>query len=164
MTMILKVINEDDDNGLTMIQNLLAPRERKTEGDLICCKSFGSRERRIKGRSSISREKERGGNIHYHPPALDGYAWSSLLRLKTIVLIPKAVNQIPTTGQAVLSAGSVIHAMHEQDMGGGGGGGLASFFPLTYAIMLIGSLPLIGFYSKDELSRPLPKYHSHFMR
>lgn len=60
--------------------SLLAPRERKTEGDLICCKSFGSRERRIRGRSSISREKERGGNIHYHPPALDGYAWSSLLR------------------------------------------------------------------------------------
>ena len=55
-----------------------------------------------------------------------------------------------------LSAGSVIHAMSdEQDMRKMGG--LASSFPLTYAIMLIGSLSLIGspfltgFYSKDVI-------------
>lgn len=43
-----------------------------------------------------------------------------------------------------LSVGSVIHAMsNEQDMRkmeGGGGGGLASSFPFTYAMMLMGSL------------------------
>lgn len=55
-----------------------------------------------------------------------------------------------------LSAGSVIHAMSdEQDMRKMGG--LASSFPFTYAIMLIGSLSLIGspfltgFYSKDVI-------------
>ncbi|KAI3983025.1 hypothetical protein MKX01_012168 [Papaver californicum] len=55
-----------------------------------------------------------------------------------------------------LSAGSVIHAMSdEQDMRKMGG--LASFFPLTYAMMLMGSLSLIGFpfltgfYSKDVI-------------
>nr|WRW54151.1 NADH dehydrogenase subunit 5 [Tetraena mongolica] len=55
-----------------------------------------------------------------------------------------------------LSAGSVIHAMSdEQDMRKMGG--LASSFPLTYAMMLIGSLSLIGFpfltgfYSKDVI-------------
>ncbi|KAI3926781.1 hypothetical protein MKW92_014143 [Papaver armeniacum] len=53
-----------------------------------------------------------------------------------------------------LSAGSVIHAMSgEKDMRKMGG--LASSFPLTYAMMLMGSLSLIGFpfltgfYSKD---------------
>ncbi|KAI3862890.1 hypothetical protein MKX03_028756 [Papaver bracteatum] len=55
-----------------------------------------------------------------------------------------------------LSAGSVIHAMSdEQDMRKMGG--LASSFPLTYAMMLIGSLSIIGFpfltgfYSKDVI-------------
>ncbi|CAL9070197.1 unnamed protein product (mitochondrion) [Musa banksii] len=55
-----------------------------------------------------------------------------------------------------LSAGSVIHAMSdEQDMRKMGG--LASSFPFTYAMMLIGSLSLIGFpfptgfYSKDVI-------------
>ncbi|KAL9145258.1 hypothetical protein ABFS82_13G030200 [Erythranthe guttata] len=48
-----------------------------------------------------------------------------------------------------------------QDMpkmgGGGGGGGVASSFPFTYAMMLLGSLSLIGFpfltgfYSKDVI-------------
>ncbi|KAI3831808.1 hypothetical protein MKX03_002930 [Papaver bracteatum] len=54
------------------------------------------------------------------------------------------------------SAGSVIHAMSdEQDMRKMGG--LASSFPLTYAMMLMGSLSLIGFpfltgfYSKDVI-------------
>uniref|UniRef100_K4D2Q3 NADH:quinone oxidoreductase/Mrp antiporter transmembrane domain-containing protein n=1 Tax=Solanum lycopersicum TaxID=4081 RepID=K4D2Q3_SOLLC len=43
-----------------------------------------------------------------------------------------------------LSAGSVIHAMSdEQDMRKMGG--LASSFPFTYAMMLMGSLSLIGF-------------------
>ncbi|XP_060210597.1 LOW QUALITY PROTEIN: NADH-ubiquinone oxidoreductase chain 5-like [Lycium barbarum] len=57
-----------------------------------------------------------------------------------------------------LSAGSVIHAMSdEQDMRKMGGGGLASSFPFTYAMMLMGSLSLIGFpfltgfYSKDVI-------------
>nr|YP_009047466.1 NADH dehydrogenase subunit 5 [Buxbaumia aphylla]AGN74257.1 NADH dehydrogenase subunit 5 [Buxbaumia aphylla]AHG58915.1 NADH dehydrogenase subunit 5 [Buxbaumia aphylla] len=56
-----------------------------------------------------------------------------------------------------LSAGSVIHAMSdEQDMRKMGG--LASLLPFTYAMMLIGSLSLIGFpfctgfYSKDVIS------------
>nr|WGH58928.1 NADH dehydrogenase subunit 5 [Sapria himalayana] len=55
-----------------------------------------------------------------------------------------------------LSAGSVIHAMSdEQDMRKMGG--LASSLPLTYAMMLMGSLSLIGFpfitgfYSKDVI-------------
>ena len=55
-----------------------------------------------------------------------------------------------------LSAGSVIHAMSdEQDMRKMGG--LASSFPFTYAMMLMGSLSLIGspfltgFYSKDVI-------------
>nr|YP_009730986.1 NADH dehydrogenase subunit 5 [Epirixanthes elongata]QBB73130.1 NADH dehydrogenase subunit 5 [Epirixanthes elongata] len=55
-----------------------------------------------------------------------------------------------------LSAGSVIHAMSdEQDMRKMGG--LASSFPFTYAMMLLGSLSLIGFpfltgfYSKDVI-------------
>ncbi|KAG6467657.1 hypothetical protein ZIOFF_074500 (mitochondrion) [Zingiber officinale] len=55
-----------------------------------------------------------------------------------------------------LSAGSVIHAMSdEQDMRKMGG--LASSFPFTYAMMLIGSFSLIGFpfptgfYSKDVI-------------
>ena len=55
-----------------------------------------------------------------------------------------------------LSAGSVIHAMSdEQDMRKMGG--LASSFPLTYAMMLMGSLSLIGSpfptgsYSKDVI-------------
>ncbi|MCL7038220.1 hypothetical protein MKW94_007374 [Papaver nudicaule] len=55
-----------------------------------------------------------------------------------------------------LSAGSVIHAMSdEQDMRKMGG--LASSFPLTYAMMIMGSLSLIGFpfltgfYSKDVI-------------
>jgi len=55
-----------------------------------------------------------------------------------------------------LSAGSVIHAMSdEQDMRKMGG--LASLLPFTYAMMLIGSLSLIGFpfctgfYSKDVI-------------
>uniref|UniRef100_A0A0D6QS47 NADH:ubiquinone reductase (H(+)-translocating) n=1 Tax=Araucaria cunninghamii TaxID=56994 RepID=A0A0D6QS47_ARACU len=55
-----------------------------------------------------------------------------------------------------LSAGSVIHAMSdEQDMRKMGG--LASSLPFTYAMMLIGSLSLIGFpfltgfYSKDVI-------------
>ena len=54
------------------------------------------------------------------------------------------------------SAGSVIHAMSdEQDMRRMGG--LASLLPSTYAMMLIGSLSLIGFflltgfYSKDVI-------------
>nr|YP_010131424.1 NADH dehydrogenase subunit 5 [Bruguiera sexangula]YP_010131458.1 NADH dehydrogenase subunit 5 [Bruguiera x rhynchopetala]QPZ76244.1 NADH dehydrogenase subunit 5 [Bruguiera sexangula]QPZ76302.1 NADH dehydrogenase subunit 5 [Bruguiera x rhynchopetala] len=55
-----------------------------------------------------------------------------------------------------LSAGSVIHAMSdEQDMRKMGG--LASSFPFTYAMMLMGSLSLIGFpfltgfFSKDVI-------------
>ena len=55
-----------------------------------------------------------------------------------------------------LSAGSVIHAMSdEQDMRKMGG--LASVLPFTYAMMLIGSLSLVGFpfltgfYSKDVI-------------
>jgi proton-translocating NADH-quinone oxidoreductase chain L len=55
-----------------------------------------------------------------------------------------------------LSAGSVIHAMSdEQDMRKMGG--LVQIVPLTYAMMLIGSLALIGFpfltgfYSKDVI-------------
>jgi len=45
-----------------------------------------------------------------------------------------------------LSAGSVIYAMSdEQDMWKMLGGGLASSFPFTYAMMLMGSLSLIGF-------------------
>jgi NADH-ubiquinone oxidoreductase chain 5 len=55
-----------------------------------------------------------------------------------------------------LSAGSVIHAMSdEQDMRKMGG--LATLLPFTYAMMLIGSLSLIGFpfltgfYSKDVI-------------
>lgn len=59
----------------------------------------------------------------------------------------------------LLSAGSVIHAMSdEQDMRKMGG--LASLLPFTYAMMLIGSLSLIGFplrtgfYSKDVISEP----------
>ena len=55
-----------------------------------------------------------------------------------------------------LSAGAVIHAMSdEQDMRKMGG--LASLLPFTYAMMLIGSLSLIGFpfltgfYSKDVI-------------
>ncbi|PHT74831.1 NADH-ubiquinone oxidoreductase chain 5 [Capsicum annuum] len=55
-----------------------------------------------------------------------------------------------------LSAGSEIHAMSdEQDMRKMGG--LASSFPFTYAMMLMGSLSLIGFpfltgfYSKDVI-------------
>ena len=55
-----------------------------------------------------------------------------------------------------LSAGAVIHAMaDEQDMRKMGG--LASLLPFTYAMMLIGSLSLIGFpfltgfYSKDVI-------------
>lgn len=55
-----------------------------------------------------------------------------------------------------LSAGSVIHAMSdEQDMRKMGG--LASLLPFTYAMMLIGSLSLVGFpfltgfYSKDVI-------------
>nr|WNH36776.1 NADH dehydrogenase subunit 5 [Gastrodia sp. BS-2023] len=55
-----------------------------------------------------------------------------------------------------LSAGSVIHAMSdEQDMRKMGG--LASSFPFTYAMMLMGSFSLIGFpfptgfYSKDVI-------------
>ncbi|KAF3653201.1 NADH-ubiquinone oxidoreductase chain 5 [Capsicum annuum] len=55
-----------------------------------------------------------------------------------------------------LSTGSVIHAMSdEQDMRKMGG--LASSFPFTYAMMLMGSLSLIGFpfltgfYSKDVI-------------
>ncbi|CAN6487201.1 unnamed protein product [Victoria cruziana] len=56
----------------------------------------------------------------------------------------------------LLSAGPVIHAMSdEQDMRNMGG--LASSFPFTYAMMLMGSLSLIGspfltgFYSKDVI-------------
>ncbi|KAL8542229.1 hypothetical protein ACS0TY_003189 [Phlomoides rotata] len=55
-----------------------------------------------------------------------------------------------------LSAGSVIHAMSdEQDMRKMGG--LASSFPFTYAMMLMGSLSIVGFpfltgfYSKDVI-------------
>nr|YP_010881069.1 NADH dehydrogenase subunit 5 [Moerckia flotoviana]QDE10619.1 NADH dehydrogenase subunit 5 [Pallavicinia lyellii]WIA66571.1 NADH dehydrogenase subunit 5 [Moerckia flotoviana] len=58
-----------------------------------------------------------------------------------------------------LSAGSVIHAMSdEQDMRKMGG--LASLLPFTYAMMLIGSLSLIGFpfltgfHSKDVILEP----------
>lgn len=55
-----------------------------------------------------------------------------------------------------LGAGSVIHAMHhEQDMRNMGG--LARHIPLTYAMMTIGTLALVGFpftagfYSKDAI-------------
>jgi len=55
-----------------------------------------------------------------------------------------------------LSAGSIIHAMNdEQDMRKLGG--LARSLPLTYSLMLIGSLSLMGFpfltgyYSKDAI-------------
>ena len=66
-----------------------------------------------------------------------------------------------------LSAGSVIHAVsNEQDMRRMGS--LMKFLPLTYALMLIGSLALIGFpfltgfYSKDfilELTQTLSYYN-----
>src|SRR6202012_3637720 len=55
-----------------------------------------------------------------------------------------------------LGAGSVIHAMHhEQDMRKMGG--LASRIPITWAMMLIGNLPITGvvpfagYYSKDAI-------------
>lgn len=55
-----------------------------------------------------------------------------------------------------LGAGSVIHAMHdEQDMRAMGG--LKKKLPITYATMLIGTIaiagipPLSGFFSKDEI-------------
>ncbi len=54
-----------------------------------------------------------------------------------------------------LAAGSVIHAMHTNDIKQMGG--LARFMPVTYWTMVIGSLalagvpPLSGFWSKDEI-------------
>jgi len=69
-----------------------------------------------------------------------------------------------------LSAGAVIHAMSdEQDMRKMGG--LAQIIPFTYAMMLIGSLALVGFpfltgfYSKDvilELAYAHPTISGHF--
>ncbi len=61
-----------------------------------------------------------------------------------------------TKGLLFLGAGSVIHAVHdEQDMRRMGG--LASRIPVTYATMLLGALamagipPLAPFFSKDEI-------------
>jgi NADH-quinone oxidoreductase subunit L len=54
-----------------------------------------------------------------------------------------------------LGAGSVIHAVHSNDMFEMGG--LRRFMPVTYATFIIGSLalagvpPLAGFWSKDEI-------------
>ena len=54
-----------------------------------------------------------------------------------------------------LGAGSVIHAVHSNDMFEMGG--LRRFMPITYATFIIGSLalagvpPLAGFWSKDEI-------------
>ncbi len=54
-----------------------------------------------------------------------------------------------------LGAGSVIHAVHSNDMFEMGG--LRKFMPITYATFIIGSLalagvpPLAGFWSKDEI-------------
>jgi NADH-quinone oxidoreductase subunit L len=54
-----------------------------------------------------------------------------------------------------LGAGSVIHAVHSNDMFDMGG--LRKFMPVTYATFIIGSLalagvpPLAGFWSKDEI-------------
>ncbi len=69
-----------------------------------------------------------------------------------------------------LSAGSVIHAMHdEQDMRKMGG--LLKVLPFTYSMFLIGSFALLGFpflsgyYSKDlllEISFANFTIHSHF--
>jgi len=70
-----------------------------------------------------------------------------------------------------LSAGSVIHAMSdEQDMRKMGG--LLNLLPLTYSVMIIGSLSLMGFpfltgfYSKDlilEVSRFSFSYEGRFV-
>jgi len=70
-----------------------------------------------------------------------------------------------------LSAGSVIHAVgNEQDMRKMGS--LINFLPMTYSLMLIGSLALIGFpfltgfYSKDfilELSHVTSLYNLGFL-
>lgn len=54
-----------------------------------------------------------------------------------------------------LAAGSVIHAVHEQDINKMGG--LRKYMPITYALFWVGSLaimgiyPLAGFYSKDMI-------------
>ena len=54
-----------------------------------------------------------------------------------------------------LGSGSVIHAVHSNDMFEMGG--LRKFMPITYATFIIGSLalagvpPLAGFWSKDEI-------------
>ncbi|MBF0422274.1 MAG: NADH-quinone oxidoreductase subunit L [Magnetococcales bacterium] len=64
-----------------------------------------------------------------------------------------------------LSAGAVIHAMHhEQDMRRMGG--LAKKIPMTYAVMMIGTLALTGFpflagfYSKDAILESAYAAHS----
>ncbi len=60
-----------------------------------------------------------------------------------------------------LAAGSVIHAMHTNDMKQMGG--LARYMPATYVTMLVGGLalagipPFAGFWSKDEIL--LEAYH-----
>src|SRR3954454_14792473 len=62
-----------------------------------------------------------------------------------------------------LGAGSVIHAVHTNDMREMGG--LRRFMPVTYVTYLIGALalagvvPFAGFFSKDEII--VAAFHDH---
>jgi NADH-quinone oxidoreductase subunit L len=66
-----------------------------------------------------------------------------------------------------LSAGSVIHATHEQDMENIPGG-LYKKTPITFILMLIGTLaitglpPFAGYYSKDAIIEALFSDNRHF--
>ena len=66
-----------------------------------------------------------------------------------------------------LGAGSVIHAVHSNDMFDMGG--LRKFMPVTYATFIIGSLalagvpPLAGFWSKDEIIAASYETGNHFV-
>ncbi len=68
-------------------------------------------------------------------------------------------------GLLFLCAGSVIHAVHSNNMSDMGG--LRKFMPWTYRTFLIGSLalagifPLAGFWSKDEILTSLSYDSSH---
>ncbi len=68
-------------------------------------------------------------------------------------------------GLLFLAAGSVIHAVHSNNMSDMGG--LRKFMPWTYRTFLIGSLalagifPLAGFWSKDEILASLSFDSSH---